>query len=183
MDKKYYVCFDVGLTGFFSIIEYKNKEYFKVLNSEVLICELKEDNLYKTDSKKKSTAIVKNQLSYTKNKQRIVELLKDINKADCTAFIEQLTPRPFHSKVSIYSLGDSGAICRAICEELNIHCIVIPPKIWKDGLGVTSDKETSINFFKENILKGELHKDFNLKKKLNHNQVESVLIAYWHYKL
>ena len=182
---KYYLCFDVGLTGYFSIIKYVKNNFFEVIHSEKIQIEEKEDKLYKTDSKKKSKAIVKNQVCFKSNYERIKYLLNkySIRSEDCLAFTEQLTPRPFHSKVSIFSLGDTGGVCRSICEILNIDYLVIPPKIWKDGIGVTSEKETSIKFFQENINIKEELKPFFGTKKVNHNQVESVLIAYWHYKL
>ena len=183
---KYYLCFDVGLTGYFSIIKYVKNNFFEVIHSEKIQVEEKEDKLYKTDSKKKSKAIVKNQVCFKSNYERIKYLFNkySIRPEDCLAFTEQLTPRPFHSKVSIFSLGDTGGVCRSICEILNIDYLVIPPKIWKDGIGVTSEKETSIKFFEDNIhIKEEVKPFFKSGKKLNHNQVESVLIAYWHYKL
>lgn len=183
---KYYLCFDVGLTGYFSIIKYEKNNFFEVIHSEKIQIELKESKLYKTDSKTKSKAIVKNQVCFKSNFERIKYLLNkySINPSDCLAFTEQLTPRPFHSKVSIFSLGDTGGVCRSICEILNIDYLVIPPKIWKDGIGVTSEKETSITFFEQNIIiKEEVKPFFKTGKKLNHNQVESVLIAYWYYKL
>lgn len=185
MNKKYYLCFDVGLTGYFSIIEYVKNDYFKVIHSEKIQVEEKENFLYKTDKTKKSKAIVKNQISFKLNYERIKYLIKKYNMdtSKCLAFTEQLTPRPFHSKVSILSLGDTNGTCRAILECLGIEYLVIPPKIWKDGLNITSEKETSINFFNENIIIEENVKTFFGTKKINHNQVESVLIAYWYYKL
>lgn len=195
--KKYFICMDVGLTGFFSIIQYeKNKvnKYFKVIHSELLQVELKSDNLLA----EKSNVSVKNQISFKKNFKRIKELMElyQINPENCIAMTEQLTPRPFHSRVSILSLGDTNGACRAIMEVLGIKYYVIPPKTWKDGLNVTSEKETSIDYFTKNIILEENVKDMfgilpvgakqkngkpKKQKALNHNQVESVLIAYWYY--
>ena len=53
LKKSFYLCFDVGLTGYYSLIEITNDNQFKVLESNKIITELKEDNLYKVDSKKK----------------------------------------------------------------------------------------------------------------------------------
>ena len=183
--EKYYLCFDVGLTGYFSIIKYIKNNFFEVIHSEKIQIEEKENFLYKTDKNKKSKAIVKNQVSFKLNYERIKYLLKkyNINNNDCLAFLEQLTPRPFHSKVSILSLGDTGGTCRSICDALNLKYLIIPPKTWKDGIGVTSEKETSIKFFKNNIKIKEEVKSFFGTKNLNHNQIESVLIAFWYYKL
>ena len=57
-EEKYYLCFDVGLTGYFSIIKYIKNNFFEVIHSEKIQIELKEDKLYKTDSKTKSKAII-----------------------------------------------------------------------------------------------------------------------------
>lgn len=183
MNKKYYVCFDVGLKGFFSIIEYEKNNYFRVIHSEKIQVEEKQRYLFKTDINKESKAIVKNAVSFKLNYSRIKHLLEkyQINPKDCLAFTEQLTPRPIHSSVSVFSMGDTNGTCRAIIEALDIEFLNIPPKIWKDGLGVTSDKNTSVEYFKNNIVIRDEVKPFFGKFK-NDDQIESVLIAYWHYK-
>lgn len=179
--EKHFLCFDVGLTGFFSIIKCSNG-VFEVIHSEALQTEEKEDFLFKTDTKTKSKAIVKKQISFTKNFDRIDYLFKkhNINKNKCLALTEQLTPRPISSRVSVLSLGDTNGACRAVFEALGLGYIVIPPAIWKKGLGITSEKETSIAFFQKNItIRAEVLPFF--KKMKNHNQIESVLIAYWYF--
>ena len=88
-EEKYYLCFDVGLTGYFSIIQYKKNSFFKVIHSESIKVEEKETFLYKTDLKKKSKAIVKNQISFKLNYERISYLLKkyNINSGDCLGLL------------------------------------------------------------------------------------------------
>lgn len=75
-NKKYYVCFDVGLKGFFSIIEYEKGNFFKVIHSEKIQVEEKQRYLFKTDINKESKAIVKNAVSFKLNYSRIKHQLK-----------------------------------------------------------------------------------------------------------
>lgn len=184
---KYFICFDVGLTGFFSIIEY-DKNKFNIIHSETIKVESKDDFLYKIDKSKETKSMVKNQISFKKNYELLSKLIKDYNidTNNCISFLEQLTPRPINSRISVMSLGDTGGCVRSIIESLNIKYLVITPKTWKDGIGVTSEKETSINYFKDkvdnkHITINDISKFLNRQNNYNHNQVESVLIAYWYY--
>lgn len=185
LKKSFYLTFDLGLTGYYSLIEVTKDNQFKVLESNKIITELREDKIYKVDTKTKSKSIVKNQVSYLKNLSEIKKLLDKykINPEDILSFVEQLTPRPFNSRVSILSLGDTGATVRSIIESLHIDYLIIPPGTWKKGLNVTSDKETSINLFKECVANHKIITNINdysnKKGEFNHNQIESILIAYW----
>lgn len=188
LKKSFYLCFDVGLTGYYSLIEITNDNQFKVLESNKIITELKEDNLYKVDSKKKSKSMVKNQVSFSKNLSEIKSLIEKykINTKDILSLAEQLTPRPFNSRISILSLGDTGATIRSLVESLHIDYLLISPATWKKGLSITSDKETSINLFKECVdnkkINTQLENYQNKNGEYNHNQIESILIAYWFFK-
>lgn len=185
---KYYLSFDLGLTGFYSLIKIENNK-FEILESNKIIVELKEDKLFKVNDKTKSKAMIKNQISFIKNYLEIKEMLikYNIEKNEVLCFAEQLSPRPFNSRISILSLGDSGGTIRSIIESLNLEYLIISPGTWKKHLNITSDKETSINLFKECINENriathtkELFKSFQDKKlNFNHNQIESILIAYW----
>lgn len=185
LKKSFYLTFDLGLTGYYSLIEVTTDNQFKILESNKIITELREDKIYKIDNTTKSKSMVKNQVSYNQNLNEIKSLLNkyNINPEDILSFVEQLTPRPFNSRVSILSLGDTGATVRSIIESLHIDYLIIPPGTWKKGINVTSDKETSINLFKEcvatNKIITQIESYQNKKGELNHNQVESILIAYW----
>ena len=66
--------------------------------------------------------MVKNQVSFSKNLSKIKALKEKykINTKDILSLAEQLTPRPFNSRISILSLGDTGATIRSLVESLHI---------------------------------------------------------------
>ena len=174
---KYILSFDVGLTGFYSLVKTEQNNSATVLFSAKLLTELKEENLLTTDNKTKSKAIVKNQISFKQNRLVLLNLINQ-NSSNCIALTEQLTPRPFNSRVSVMSLGDSGGAIRGLIESLGLYHQVIPPAVWKKALGVSADKETSKALFKELVNNNSLSIN-KVEKYIDHNKIESILIAYY----
>lgn len=145
-----------------------------------MLSEDKDLNIIKKDSSK-SKAIIKNQLSFSKNYNAICEVIKEFNIVNPVAVYEQLTSRPAGfgtSNLSTFSLADSGATIRAVFNALNIPYFLSPPATWKRSLGVTSEKSTSISLFNE-MLGSEIINQSNFKNIKDHNQIESILIAVW----
>lgn len=175
----YVIAFDVGLTGYYSLLQEG-----KVLESNKLEVELKEDFLIKTNTKTKSKVLVKNQLSFLNNFNKLKDIVNKYNltKDNCLVICEQLTPRPFNSRVSVMSLGDSGAVCRSLAQALNLDFLIVSPGSWKKDFNLSSDKQESINYLMgitdDDYGSLEIGDNVNLNYK-NHNQVESILIAHW----
>lgn len=83
------------------------------------------------------------------------------------------------------SLTDTSAIFRSIFEVTDTEYLIIPPATWKKFLNVSKDKKTSKDLFDKLVNQNLITINHNvktlLKKVKNHNQVESVLIAYFYY--
>ena len=145
-----------------------------------LLIEDKDIHVLKKDGSK-SKAIIKNQLSFSKNYEAIRDTIAELQIDSCIAVYEQLTSRPAGygtSNLSTFSLADSGATIRAVFNALHIPYFLAPPATWKKYLGVTSEKATSIDLFNE-MLGTEIINGSNQSKIKNHNQIESILIACW----
>lgn len=185
MNKLRLISSDLGLTGFISVIDvdFKTKEFF-VQDSFNIIVEEKDESVLKTG---KTKALIKKQMSFKENRE-IIEFHKNHNYCEWSSFglFEQITHRPFQSALSSMSLTDTSAVYRCILESLDIEYSIIPPATWKKALNVSSDKKTSKDLFDKLVESGEIkiHDDLkSLKKKVkNHNQIESVLIAYFYFK-
>lgn len=168
---------DLGLTGFYTIIEIDDDNNFTVLLSSSIEIENRSEKVLK---KGNSEPIIKNQISFLKNRDKISKIIDK----DTICLFEQITTRNENSKITSMSLSDSSAVFRCLCESLNINYFIIPPANWKKFIGVTSDKKTSLEYFKNKINSNEIKikDDFKVSlKKLNHNMVESVLICYFYF--
>lgn len=181
---KVYVSIDLGLTGFISIIEEKeNKLYVK--DSFKIEVEEKSKFVYKVNSKNKSKAIIQNQASFDLNLEKITKAIyfDKFYKKEIIFLFEQITSRPGNSAISAMSLADTSAVFRSIASVLKCECVIIPPATWKASLSVDKNKETSKKLFEELISNKsiEINQElkFLTKKVKNHNQVESILIAYF----
>lgn len=181
--KKRYFGVDVGLTGFISICDVDEENNFTVVDSFKIEVEEKEKSVFKI-SKSKSKAIIKNQTSYKKNEDNLLQYIEE--EKDHFGLLEQITNRPLNSSISMMSLQDSVCVFRCIFESLNIDYIHIPPKTWKNFLNITSDKKQSIELFEKLISENKIKlttktTKLNNKRK-NHNQIESILISYFFFK-
>ena len=173
---------DLGLTGFISIINIDtDNKIFNIIESVKIEIEDKSLKVLKIG---KTEPIVKNQISFSKNKD-FIEVNSWFKKNKVLGLMEQITTRPFQSAISAMSLNDSFAVFRSIYEQTLDDYIVIPPATWKKKLNITKDKKTSKDLFdklvSEKSITIESHVKTLLKKIKNHNQVESVLIAYFYY--
>lgn len=164
---------DLGLTGFIAFCD-SSKDGFIVNKTLKIKTESKNKGLF---INKETTSIVKNQASFKLNYDSIIE---EIDEDNHIGLYEQITTRPFNSTVSSMSLSDTSAVFRSIFESLDIDYMIIPPGTWKKHLNVTSDKKTSQNLFAQLVQKGRIK--INFKKNIkNHNEIESILIAYFYH--
>lgn len=170
---------DLGLTGFISIIDIDlDNSIFNIIDSFKIEVEEKDEKVLKTGTTK---AIVRNQAGFKTN----YNLIKPFLNNETIGLFEQITHRPFNSALSGMSLTDTSAIFRSIFEVSDTDYQIIPPGTWKKFLNVSKDKKTSKDLFdklvNENLIKINPNIKTLLKKVKNHNQVESVLIAYFYY--
>lgn len=180
--KKRIISVDLGLTGFISIIDI-DAESFKVIDSFKIEVEEK-DNFVLKKTKSKSKAVIKNQSSFSLN-YPMVEKYK-IEDKETLGLFEYITSRPMNSQLSMMSLQDSACTFRCLFESLNIPYCIIQPKSWKTGLNIGTEKKYAKELFDKLVSDKEIIIDEKIKsltkKVKNHNQIESVLIAYYYYK-
>ena len=170
---------DLGLTGFISIVDIDlENNVFNIIDSFKIEVEEKDEKILKSG---KTKAIVRNQAGFKTN----YNLIKPYLNTDTIGLFEQITARPFNSALSGMSLTDTSAIFRSIFEVTDTEYLIIPPATWKKFLNVSKDKKTSKNLFDKLVNQNLITINHNvktlLKKVKNHNQVESVLIAYFYY--
>lgn len=165
---------DLGLTGYIAFCEVNDG--FRVLRTEKIIIQSKN---HKLDIKKETTAIIKNQVDFSANYNLIMDYIEKSEEHHIGLF-EQITTRPINSAVSSMSLSDSSAVFRCVFEALDIDYRIIPPKNWKSLLGLTSDKKQSQELFYKLVESKKIILCFK-KNIRNHNEIESILIAYYYY--
>lgn len=184
---KYCISVDIGLKGFITLSKYENDK-INILENFKVINENKEDynvfKIFQTKEKKvkeKLKKTIKLVNSFQKNFLKLLSLKIKYNLDENNTIIvfEQLTSRPFFSNMSSFSIGFNYAVFINICNALNIPFLILPPATWKKNIGVTSDKQTSIDFFKNN--KYLFIYDNNIIKinENNDNNIESLLLSYF----
>ena len=164
---------DIGLTGYISVLQKHNEELI-LLEYVKIPTDLKKDEL-----SSKSKYYVKKQIDYLAV-DIIIKDLKASYSDDNEPFFmcfEQISTRKGFAVSSAMSLADSQATFRCIALQNNIEYFPIAPSKWKKKLGLSKDKDESINFLNKMII----NKDIKVLNKVikNHNFIESVLIGYY----
>ena len=95
---------------------------------------------------------------------------KNINSPPIVA-IERVNAMPGQGVASVFSLGDSFGVCRAVVAALKYPFFYITPTEWKKYYGLTSDKEQARALAIKMFPEAELH----LKKHID--RAEALLIA------
>ncbi len=147
-----YIGIDPGLTGALSVLDPKGK---------VLLLE----DLPVMAS---GGGVVKSQL----NPAGIAELLKPFAK-DARAALERTTAMPEQGVASMFSMGDSYGVLRAVLAVLRIPTEVETPAKWKRAMALTADKELS------RARAIQLFPEVSLRRKKDHNRAEALLLAEW----
>lgn len=77
--------------------------------------------------------------------------------------LERVNAMPGQGVSSVFSLGDSYGVCRAVVASLNLSLHLVPPAKWKKYFNLDSDKEKSralaIHLFPEAPLELKKHVD------------------------
>ena len=112
---------------------------------------------------------------YTKMRDIFIDYINE----DIIYTVERVSSRKGEGEVTSFIFGDSFGIFHGLYAFLNPkYYYEPPPQKWKEKLGVTSDKQTSINLVKK-IFSGELKKlgiDFNKEGK-HDDLAEALLLA------
>ena len=90
------------------------------------------------------------------------------------AVLERAQPMPKQGVSSSFNYGRGFGCLEGI---LVAHCVpyeLVPPRVWKRGLGLDSDKE------KARAMAQRLFPDAELERKKDHGRAEALLIAEWY---
>lgn len=91
--------------------------------------------------------------------------------ADCEVLLERVNAMPGQGVSSVFSLGDSFGVCRAVVSSLNLPLYLVPPVKWKKHFGLDSDKE------KSRALAAKLFPEAPLELKKHADRAEALLMA------
>jgi crossover junction endodeoxyribonuclease RuvC len=95
---------------------------------------------------------------------------KQVNSSPIAA-LERVNAMPGQGVASVFSLGDSFGVCRAVLACQSIPTIYITPTEWKKHYKLTSDKEEA----RAMAIKLFPHAELHLKKHID--RAEALLIA------
>lgn len=94
----------------------------------------------------------------------------------CAAAVERVNAMPGQGVSSVFSLGDSFGVARAIAAGLGLELHYVSPVTWKKHFGLSSDKEQS------RALASRLFPDAPLNLKKHADRAEALLMARWLYE-
>lgn len=85
--------------------------------------------------------------------------------------LERVNAMPGQGVSSVFSLGDSFGVCRAVVSSLKLPLHLVPPAKWKKHFGLNSDKE------KSRALAAKLFPEAPLHLKKHADRAEALLMA------
>lgn len=124
-----------------------------------------------------TTVVTKNGKNRTHyNLEQLGEMLRATIVGDHpVVIIEQVGPMPRDGSIQAFSLGRGFGILEGMVTALGGTLIYVTPQKWKRRLGVTSDKDTSLQLARE--LFPQLSEQLKLKK--NHGRAEALLLMHY----
>lgn len=174
--EKIIISVDLGLTGFVSILQC-NKDHMFLIDFFKISTEEKGNEL----TTKKSNYSIKNQVDFISNNLKIKELKDEYQNVEFIMLFEQVSTRTGFTAASAMSLSDTQAVFRCIANLNNIEYFQISPSKWKKKLNISKDKKESLELFNNLIEERKIQTLCKVLK--NHNFIESILIAYYYFKV
>lgn len=101
------------------------------------------------------------------------DLRQALDGRDCWIVIEDVHAMPKQGVSSTYKFGRAVGAIEAVTELMLVPWFIVSPQSWKKFMGVTSDKNSSLDKARE------LWKTAPLKRKKDHGIAESLLLAEW----
>lgn len=110
-----------------------------------------------------------------KNEVNAYDLFTKMTKlpASSVVAIERVHSMPKMASQTVFSMGDSFGVVRAVAALLTSPTVFVDPRDWKKHFGLTSDKEQS------RAKAVHLFPSAPLSRVKDHNRAESLLIARW----
>lgn len=137
------------------------------------ICKLKHGRMFSIHDMPTKKIVVGKK---NRNTIDLIELRKILIELKPTvAYVEKLQSRPHHGGVQNFNMGMAyGQILGALA-MFNCRIELVTPQAWKKSLGVTSDKQTSVDAYHQIF---HNHPDL-VKLKKHVDRAEAALIAYY----
>lgn len=101
------------------------------------------------------------------------ELMQAIDQQDVMFCIEDVHAMPKQGVSSTFKFGMAVGAIQAIVELTRAPWVIVRPQTWKKDLGVTSDKNTSLE------LARQLWPSAPLARQKDHGIAEALLLAEW----
>lgn len=101
------------------------------------------------------------------------EISQAIDRQDIQGVIESVHSMPGQGVSSSFKFGIAFGMAIAIMERINCPWMLVTPQKWKKELGLTSDKDLSLNMARE------LWPDAPLARKMDNGRAEALLMAEW----
>lgn len=95
---------------------------------------------------------------------------------DDILLIEEVHGMPNQNSSTVFSLGDTFGVCRAIVELLDISHGLVSPNKWKKYFNIGKDKAKSLELARKLFPKAPLG------RQKDHNRAEALLIARYAYE-
>lgn len=76
-------------------------------------------------------------------------LLQSYDKTERIVVLEQVHSMPGQGVASMFTFGEGFGYIKGVLEKSDVEYELVPPAKWKKALGVTSEKQTSIDKAKE----------------------------------
>jgi len=105
----------------------------------------------------------------------ITKRLLDPYQENAVFIVEKVASRPMQAVQSIFSLGDTFGVLRAISEIMSPDVFYITPQKWKKYYQLGSAKDKSLEIARD------LYPDAPLTRKKDHNRAEALLLAHYGY--
>jgi hypothetical protein len=96
-----------------------------------------------------------------------------VDKQDCEIVVEAVHSMPAQGVASSFKFGMAYGAALAMAERFNASTNLVTPKKWKADMGLTSDKDESLEMARE------LWPIAPLKRKLDNGRAEALLLAEW----
>lgn len=101
------------------------------------------------------------------------EISQAIDRQDIQGVIESVHSMPGQGVSSSFKFGIAFGMAIAIMERINCPWMLVTPQKWKKELGLTSDKDLSLNMARE------LWPEAPLARKMDNGRAEALLMAEW----
>lgn len=160
MNKPYIIGIDPGFTGAVA-----------VLDTATMKCVAVEDiPVYRKVSKFRKSG----EMSHV-DVHKLAMIIDAFSSKTAIAVIEEVGAMPRQGLSSTFRFGYAAGECHGVLAANYIPTIPIKPSVWKPALGLSGDKQNSIDMARKHFVKSD--RFFRFKK--HHDRAEAALMAFY----